>query len=311
MNRSQLPSGTLSSGTLPKEAIDRSLGFTVKFWGVRGDIPTPGFETLRYGGNTACVEMCAGGKHLIFDGGTGLRALGKSLIHEAPVQAHLFFTHTHWDRIQGFPFFVPAFHPGNRFDIYGAVGANGASIKQRLYSQMLRPHFPTPIQTMRSHLQFHDIAPGSVIELDDVVVEAIALNRSNGALGYRVTWNGYSAVYATDIETSIHTSVNQVDQGLLYLAHHADLLIYDAAQVTGSQPNGCDQLSSVWSTGVEIAMLAQAKQLALFHHDSDYTDDFLDRVELEAQKHFPNAGLAREGLTIQLVTAGSHLSHES
>ena len=319
-----LPNGILPSGALSQEAIDLSSGFTVKFWGVRGDIPTPGFETLRYGGNTACVEMHVGGKQLIFDAGTGLRALGKSLLEEKSVQAHLFFTHTHWDRIQGFPFFAPAFHQGNRFDIYGAVGANGASIKQRLYSQMLRPHFPVPIQTMRSHLQFHDIAPGSVIELDDVVVEAIALNRSNGALGYRVTWKGHSVVYATDVEASVNTLPNQVDQGLLYLANQADLLIYDVAQVGGSgdrmhrqfntsleadlkchspKPNEFGQPLSAWCTGIEVAMLAQAKQLALFHHDSDCTDDFLDRVEAEAQKLFPNVSLAREGFTIQMVAA--------
>jgi len=320
MNRSQL-----INGTSPKEAIDRPSGFTVKFWGVRGDIPTPGFETLRYGGNTACVEISVGGKRLIFDGGTGLRALGKSLLQETPVQAHLFFTHTHWDRIQGFPFFAPAFHPGNRFDIYGAVGANGASIKQLLCDQMLRPHFPMPIQTMRSHLQFHDIAPGSVIHLNDVVVETIALNRSNGALGYRVTWNGHSVVYATDIETFS----DQVDQGLLYLANQADLLIYDAAQTIRapersyrdlkfsnpacssnpechSRENSSDQTPQPWHKGIEVAMLAQVKQLALFHHDSDYSDDFLDQIEAESQALFPGTKLAREGITLQMVTASSH-----
>jgi phosphoribosyl 1,2-cyclic phosphodiesterase len=315
MNCSQLLNETLA-----KEAIDHPSGFTVKFWGVRGDIPTPGLETLRYGGNTACVEICVAGKRLIFDGGTGLRALGKSLLHRIPVQAHLFFTHTHWDRIQGFPFFAPAFHADNRFDIYGAVGANGASIKQRLCDQMLRPHFPAPIQTMRSHLQFHDIAPGSVMHLDDVVVETIALNRSNGALGYRVTWNDHSVVYATDIEASTY----RVDQGLLYLASQADLLIYDAAQAAEtpnraqrdfeSTQSECQSLGhkfeqqpQAWYTGIEVAMLAQVKQLVLFHHDSDHTDDFLDQVEVEAQQLFPATRLAREGITISMVVASPHL----
>jgi phosphoribosyl 1,2-cyclic phosphodiesterase len=214
-NFSQFP-----NGTLPKAGNSFPADFEVKFWGVRGNVPTPGAETIRYGGNTACVEIKAGHQRLIFDGGTGLRVLGKRLRVEMPVQAHLFFTHTHWDRIQGFPFFDPAFIEGNRFDIYGAVGANGASIKQRLSEQMLRPNFPVSLQAMRSHLQFHDIAPGSVITLDDVVIETISLNRPNGALGYRVTWNGRSVVYATDTEHE----PNKLDQALLYISNQADLL---------------------------------------------------------------------------------------
>ncbi|HEY9662438.1 MAG TPA: MBL fold metallo-hydrolase, partial [Allocoleopsis sp.] len=167
------PVSNLSSTHSNVQASASAHEFTVRFWGVRGSIPTPGIETVRYGGNTACVEIQVAGKRLIFDGGTGLRVLGKHMMAEMPVEAHLFFTHTHWDRIQGFPFFVPAFIEGNSFDIYGAMGQNGASIKQRLGDQMLRPHFPVPLQMMRSTLRFHDIAPGSVITLDDVVVETL------------------------------------------------------------------------------------------------------------------------------------------
>jgi len=274
--------------------------FAVRFWGVRGSIPTPGLETVRYGGNTACVEIRVAGKCLIFDGGTGLRVLGKHLVEKMPVQAHLFFTHTHWDRIQGFPFFIPAFIEGNSFDIYGAMGQNGASIKHRLCDQMLRPNFPVPLQVMRSSLRFHDIAPGSVITLDDVAIETISLNRPNRALGYRVTWKDYSVVYATDTEHPL----NQMDQGLLYLAHQADLLIYDAAYADHAyydsaakvEPAG-QQLAS-WYAGVEIAVAAQVKQIVLFHHDPAHEDDFLDQVEKEVQSCFPNVQIAREGMIL-------------
>ncbi|MBD3883450.1 MBL fold metallo-hydrolase [Phormidium tenue FACHB-886] len=274
--------------------------FQVKFWGVRGSIPTPGVETVRYGGNTACVEIQVDGKRLIFDGGTGLRVLGKQWLHEMPVQAHLFFTHTHWDRIQGFPFFAPAFIEGNQFDIYGAMGANGASIKQQLSEQMLRPNFPVPLQMMRSQLQFHDIAPGAVIRLGDVVIETIALNRPNCALGYRVTWNGYSVVYATDTE---HLP-GQLDQGLLYLADQADLLIYDAAYVDHAYyaPNIRNQ-PAPWYAGIEVAIAARVKQVILFHHDPTHEDDFLDCVEAEVQSQFPNVQLAREGAAIEVTAA--------
>lgn len=279
--------------------------FLVKFWGVRGSIPTPGIETVRYGGNTACVEFRVGGKRLIFDGGTGLRPLGKSLMSEMPVEAYLFFTHTHWDRIQGFPFFTPAFIPGNSFHIYGAIGLNGASIKQRLSDQMLRPNFPVPLQVMQSTMTFHNITPGSIITLDDIIIETLSLNRPNCALGYRITWNGYSVVYATDTE---HTP-DQIDQNLLYLAQQADLLIYDAAYADHAYYRPADLLTDVanltesiapWKAGVEVAIAADVKQVILFHHDPAHEDDFLDKVEAEVQAQFPQVKLAREGMVLHI-----------
>lgn len=274
--------------------------FSVKFWGVRGNIPTPGIETMRYGGNTSCVELQIADQRLIFDGGTGLRVLGKQLLQEMPVQAHIFFTHTYWDRIQGFPFFAPAFVNGNRFDVYGAVGQNGASIKQRLSDQMLRPNFPVPLQMMQAALDFHDIGPGSAITLEkDILVETIALHRSNSTLGYRVTWNEHSVVYATDVEYQ----ENQIDPGLLYLAHQADLLIYDIASDAAST----EQLASfatfppAWQTGIEVANVTQAKQMVLFHHDPYDEDGFLDQVEAKIQTHSSNVRLAREGMVVSIV----------
>lgn len=275
--------------------------FLVKFWGVRGSVPTPGVEMLRYGGNTPCVEMQVAGQRIVFDGGTGLRLLGKHLRDEMPVEAHLFFTHTHWDRIQGFPFFAPAFVPGNCFYIYGAAGPNGASIKQRLSDQMLRPNFPVPLQVMRADLKFVDIMPGSVIPIEDVTVEAVSLNRPNGALGYRVTWGGYSVVYATDTERS----PDSVEQNLKYLAQDADLLIYDAAYIndhalvdpeaaTGEQNHG-------WQSGIELAIAARVKQVVMFHHDPAHEDDFLDNIEQDVQSRYPNVKLAREGMVLDVT----------
>lgn len=275
--------------------------FIVRFWGVRGSIPTPGLEHVRYGGNTACVEVQAGGKRLIFDGGTGLRALGKQLLGEMPVEAHLFFTHTHWDRIQGFPFFIPAFIQGNCFHIYGSIGLNGASIKQRLSDQMLRPNFPVPLQMMQADLRFNNIAPGSVIALDDIVIETISLNRPNSALGYRVTWNGHSVVYATDTEHN----VEQADPSLLYLAQQADILIYDAsyADTTYYEPLSVqtEPHYQVWRAGIESALQAGVKQIIMFHHDPSHEDDVLEDLESKVQAEFPNVVLAREGMVLELV----------
>ncbi len=295
---SAVDSSDASLSALSNESsVEDTQGFVVRFWGVRGSIPTPGIETVRYGGNTVCVEMQVGGKRLIFDGGTGLRVLGKHLLSQMPVQAHLFFTHTHWDRIQGFPFFMPAFIEGNCFDIYGAIGQNGASIKQRLSDQMLRPNFPVPLKMMRSELTFHDIAPGSVISLGDVLVETMSLNRPNSALGYRITWDSHCVVYATDTEHS----ADNIDQGLLYLAQQADLLIFDAAYADHAyyDPNA-GHPPETWRAGIEVANAAQVKQIVLFHHDPAHEDDFLTQVEAEVQARFPNVQLAREGMSLSI-----------
>lgn len=279
--------------------------FTVRFWGVRGSVPTPGGETLRYGGNTSCIELQIGSQRLIFDGGTGLRVLGKQLLQEMPVQGHLFFTHSHWDRIQGFPFFGPAFIAGNQFDIYGAVGQNGASIKQRLSDQMLRPNFPVPLQRMQANLRFHDILPGAMIPIDDIVVETSPLHHPSDAVGYRITWNGYSVVYATDVCTSnTRNQANQVDPGLLYLAHQADLLIYDSAHTEHLYYNpkaAAKQQSATWYARIEVAVATKAKQIIICHHDPAHEDDFLDQIETEVQAVFPTVSLAREGMVLSIV----------
>ncbi len=274
--------------------------FVVKFWGVRGSIPAPGKHTVRYGGNTACVEVLVNGARLIFDGGTGLRVLGEKLLGSETINGHLFFTHTHWDRIQGFPFFIPAFQPQNCFHIYGAVGLNGASIKQRLTDQMLRPNFPVPLQMMKSELVFHDIAPGTVVPINDVLVETISLNRPNGALGYRVTWNGYSVVYATDTDHSPDCP----DEGMLYLAQQSDVLIFDTAYADHAYYDTTAAESArsmyVWRHSIEAALATQAKRIIMFHHDPSHDDDFLDQIEAEMQVDYANVYMAREGMVINI-----------
>ncbi len=272
--------------------------FKVQFWGVRGSVPTPGADTVRYGGNTACVEVQVAGHRLIFDGGTGLRVLGKSLMHEGPLRAHIFFTHTHWDRIQGFPFFTPAFLPENRFDIYGATAANGASIKQCLTDQMLRPNFFTPLQKMASEMVFHNIAAGSVLSFEKgVTVEAIALNPFTSALGFRVSYAGKSLVYATDND---HINPHQ-SPNLLYLAEDAELLIYGGTypEIPFPDTNGLGNVA--WEPIIEMAAKARVKEMILFHHNPTHDDDFLDQLEMEIHHRFPHLRLAREGMIMQLL----------
>lgn len=274
--------------------------FQIKFWGVRGSIPCPGSETVRYGGNTSCVEMQVGGERLIFDGGTGLRILGQSLMAESPVKAHLFFSHSHWDHIQGFPFFIPAFIRGNTFKIYAVPSPNGATIKQTLHDQMLHPNFPVPLQIMRADLEFYNLEMGETLHCGDVSVETRPLNHPGEAVGYRVNWRGLSAAYITDTE---HFP-DRLDHNVLALAWQADVMIIDATY-TDEEYNDPKYSKvgwghSTWQQAVKIAQAAQVKQLVLFHHDPTHDDDFLDRIGEQVRKIFPKTILAREGLSIEL-----------
>jgi phosphoribosyl 1,2-cyclic phosphodiesterase len=275
--------------------------FVVQFWGVRGSIPAPGSETVRYGGNTSCVEMRVAGKRLIFDGGTGLRVLGKHLLKQMPVEAYLLFTHSHWDHIQGFPFFAPAFIKGNRFHIYGAIAPNGATFKQRLNDQMLHPNFPVPMQVMQADLKFYDLLPGETLQIDDITIETGVLNHPNSAMGYRVTWNNKTAVYATDTE---HYP-DRLDENLLHLARNANVFIYDACYTNEEYYDPASPKigwgHSTWQEGLKIARAAGVKRPVMFHHDPNHSDDFLDDVEAQVEAEFPNSLLAREGMILPVV----------
>jgi len=280
---------------------DNQNQFTVHFWGVRGSIASPGAETVRYGGNTPCVEMRAGQERLIFDGGTGLRVLGQSLLPQMPVTAHMFFTHSHWDHIQGFPFFVPAFIKINKFSVYGAVAPNGATIQQRLNDQMLHPNFPVPLQIMGADLKFFDIEVGKAVQIGDVKIENALLNHPGEAVGYRVNWQGYAAAYVTDTE---HFP-DRLDENVLFLARNADLLIYDATytdeEYSSEKSPKVGWGHSTWQEAVKVAKAANVKKLVIFHHDPLHNDEFLDRVGEQVAQKFPNSLMAREGLSIQLI----------
>ncbi|MGF1536305.1 MAG: MBL fold metallo-hydrolase [Elainellaceae cyanobacterium] len=257
-------------------------------------------NTVRYGGNTACVELNVAGEKLIFDGGTGLRVLGKHLQHVDPVNAHIFFTHTHWDRIQGFPFFIPAFRDSNCFHIYGATGLTGASIKQRLMDQMILPHFPVSLRAMGAELHFHNIEAGATIPIKDICVETLPLNQMNGALGYRISWQDLSVVYATDT-----AQILQQKDSLAYLAHDADLLIIDAVYLDHAyfdpMQSAASRTFAQWQVCVEAALSAGAGQILVFHHDPTHEDDFLDCVETEMRSTYSNVKLAREGMSLSLL----------
>ncbi len=272
--------------------------FSVRFWGVRGNVPTPGPDTVRYGGNTACVEVRVADQHLIFDGGTGLRVLGHALAQRrVPVQVHLFFTHAHWDRIQGFPFFRPAFDPASHLHIYGTTALNGASIKQCLMDQMLQPNFFKPLQAMQAEMVFHNIQAGSRLALGEVGVETLSLNRHTGGLGFRVSWGHHAVVYASDTDPSSPG----VNPNLVYLAQGADVMILDGTFIETAYADSAQCHRVPWQLAVKTAQASGAKQLVLFHHNPCHSDEDLDRVERQVQAAFPQARLAQEGMEIDLL----------
>lgn len=283
--------------------------FTVHFWGVRGSIPCPGQNTVRYGGNTPCVEMRAGGERLIFDGGTGLHVLGQSLMRQMPTTAHIFFTHSHWDHMQGFPFFTPGFVKGNHFDIYGAIAPDGSTVEQRLNDQMLHPNFPVPLQIMQADLDFHHVIPGHSIQINDIVVETAPLNHPGEAVGYRVNWRGGAAVYVTDTE---HFP-DRLDENVLWLARDADVLIYDSTytdeEYYSPKSPKIGWGHSTWQEAVKVAQAANVKTLVIFHHDPAHDDDFLDNVGIQAAEKFPGAVMAKEGMKLEVAV--SHVAAQN
>lgn len=279
----------------------------ITFWGVRGSIPTPGPSTAQIGGNTSCVEVRAGKSILIFDGGTGLRLLGKKLLSEMPLVAHMFFSHVHWDHIQGFPFFEPAFVTGNVFHLYGGNNVS-RTLEETLAGQMDHPNFPVHLTTMAAKMNFRDLAEGETVEIIDraggkTLVSNARGNHPQGVFAFRVEHGGKAIVYATDTE---HYE-GRMDEKLLELARGAEVLIYDSQytpeEYEGTAGAGGSKKGWGHSTFVEGARLAKsagARRLVLFHHDPVQADAAVRDKEARARALFPDVVAAHEGLAIEV-----------
>lgn len=295
-----------SSEVLTQDRIDFSkmseqMGdFLVKFWGVRGSVPTPGKDTIRYGGNTSCIEMQIAGKRLIFDGGTGLRELGEEMMQEMPVEAYMFFTHYHWDHIQGFPLFTPAFTQGNSFHIYGAIPPEGESMKKHFIQRVLHYNSPIPLNGIQADLRFYELQHGEKMMLGDIEIETGSLNHPNTAMGYRVTWNERTVVYCSDTE---HFP-DRLDESVVHLARNADVLIYDAMYTDDEYHNPKSSKvgwgHSTWQEAIKVAKAAGVKRVVIFHHEPTHSDDFLDEIAKKVKADFPQAVMAREGLVLPM-----------
>jgi phosphoribosyl 1,2-cyclic phosphodiesterase len=271
----------------------------VRFWGVRGSIPTPQTENLQYGGNTSCLEFRSdAGSLLIADCGSGVRKLGKALVKEyagRPICAYILLTHFHWDHIQGWPFFVPFYHEAHQFNIY-SFRPHDASLEETLGGQMMRPYFPVDMSAMRAKRGYTEIST-QAFALQDFRIQPARLNHPQGCLCFRIENNGRAVVLATDTEPGEPAS----DRALREICRGADVLIYDS-QYERSQLEGEKKGwgHSTWEEGVEVCRESGVQELILFHHDPDSDDRTVDALQERARARFPNTRAAFEGMEITL-----------
>jgi|YNPNPStandDraft_1061719.scaffolds.fasta_scaffold00715_13 phosphoribosyl 1,2-cyclic phosphodiesterase len=273
----------------------------VRFWGTRGSIPAPGPSTLHFGGNTSCVEVRCGDLLLVLDGGTGIRPLGESLWRQGVRNGILLFTHVHWDHIQGFPFFLPAYDRKASFEILGGEEVL-ESLEATLGRQMRPPNFPVRLKDMGAEIKFRAIREGEHLVRGGVDIQVIRLVHPDPTYGYRIRHEGATLVYATDME---HPAQG-VDGRLAEFSRRADLLIYDAQYTVDEYlgiSNGRSRKGWGHSTAQDAARLAlesEVGQLALFHYDPSHDDELIRGIEREARAIFPNTFAAYEGLELHL-----------
>ena len=300
---------------------------TVKFWGVRGSYPTPGAGTIKYGGNTASVEVRAGERTIIFDAGTGIIPLGRELARTKRAgEIMLLLSHLHHDHTQGFPFFVPAYLPNSKLHIFGPDGTH-ESMKNVLERNQSSETFPLGLRDMASFKDIQAVRESQVIVWDEDGIRLtesaigvsdesiiIRIHKSYAHPGsvcvYRISWRGKSVVYATDTEGYVGT-----DRKLVQFARDADVLIHDAqyleehyrGQLVGF-PSTQGFGHSTVTMACEVALASEAGQLVLFHHDPSYTDEMIAGMETTAKSFFADSVAAYEGLEITLTPTPSAAS---
>ena len=294
----------------------------IRFWGTRGSLPKPGKTTLRYGGNTSCVQVeTSDGTLIVLDCGTGAHELGQALLASGPtpLRGHLLISHTHWDHIQGFPFFAPLFGAASEWDIY-APGGLGKRLEETLAGQMEYTYFPVTLEQLDATVRYHDLVEGS-FDIDHVRVTARYLNHPALTLGYRLEVGGASVVYAVDHEPHATVQadrtapavgpgglpVHQEDRRHVEFLAGADLLIHDATYTSEEYSERVGWGHSTVEYAVDIALAARARRLALFHHAPLRDDATLDRLVAQCRQRVRDAGMdlevfaAAEGQVIELA----------
>ncbi len=275
----------------------------ITLWGTRGSIPTPStadFLTSRFGGDTTCVSVESGNHTIILDGGSGLRLLGiKKDIPGQPFHATFFFSHVHWDHIQGFPFFKPAYQRENSFNLYGpklsrSSGFVGSILEKALRGQQEDLNFPVRLREMPAEMNFRDLDDGETVTLSGesstLIVQSRSLNHPGGCFGYRIEEHIPGQPTRTFAFCTDHEHTGDLHPGVQFLAHQADLLLYDA-QYTPEEYLGTESSSprvnwghSTWEWAIKESLAAGVKQVLLHHHDPLHDDDAIASIESAAQQ---------------------------
>jgi phosphoribosyl 1,2-cyclic phosphodiesterase len=291
----------------------------VRFRGVRGSIPSPGFATTRYGGNTSCVELRCGKSILILDAGTGIRALGDDLLKEfgsAPITANLLISHTHWDHIQGFPFFAPLYHPRHWVHVFAAPG-HGSRVEQGLCNQMHFTHFPVDLNRMPALCGIDELGPKSTF-IGPFSIRTMETNHPGGCAAFHIRAGGVSVVYAPDhepehstITSGTVTSTSSVEmQSLVDFIQNVDLLILDTQYTAAEYSHRTGWGHGCLPDSVAMAMQGNVKHLTLFHHDPSHNDDQVDEMLATAKDLASESRLAISGASENetLVIEPAHIS---
>lgn len=272
----------------------------IRFWGVRGTVPTPGPDTVKYGGNTACLDILTSNQQIIIiDAGTGIRMLGEVLSQENPrgIAASILLSHTHWDHIQGLPFFTPLQSRRNRFKAVGQRRAN-RRLEEILSRQFQEPYLPFAYRSLAAGLNVVEVGDGETIHIDDKIsVKVAGLNHPGGCLGFRVEDGDTKLAYCTDTAWD----EDNFGQNVVQFARGADLLIHDSFFADPKEAKTySDWGHSSWLQATQLATIAEVDALSLFHYSPGSTDGDLEQMRDKARAVFPRTFLAREGLSIQL-----------
>jgi len=288
----------------------------IKFWGVRGSIPSPGPATVRYGGNTTCIEVRTDSNGLIvLDGGTGIFPLSQSLFPEFPLTADIFITHTHWDHIQGLPFFIPVFIPGNEVRMHGALNpVSGKGIEDALAVQLQYSFFPIREAELKATIRYKALQPAKSVQAGSATVTPVLLNHPVVNMGYRVDCNGKSMFFTGDHEPAYNIYeagdeqfdeykrlLDEKEQAILDVIRGVDVLIADAAYTPEEYPDKKGWGHGTFDSCIQMARKAGAKKLYCTHHEPTRCDDALEKAFEEALARNPSCAdnleilLAREG----------------